>query len=82
MDLAIGHRVPAYCTALGKIFLADLSQGDLKRYCGETCFKALGERTITSAKELIKNLKKVQEEGFAIDDRELDSGIRCIAAPI
>jgi IclR family transcriptional regulator, KDG regulon repressor len=82
MDLAIGHRVPAYCTALGKVFLAFLRDREIEQYCQKTRFKPLSEKTITSAKELVKHLKTIREEGIAIDDGELDNGIRCIAAPI
>jgi DNA-binding IclR family transcriptional regulator len=82
MDLAIGRRAPAYCTALGKVFLACQSEQDLERYCRETRFKPLVENTITSAKQFIKHLETVRRDGVAIDDRELDKGIRCMAAPI
>lgn len=82
MDLAIGRRVPAYCTALGKVFLAYQSREELERYCVTTRFKALTETTLTSAKELLKTLENVRKEEVAIDNRELDNGIRCLAAPI
>lgn len=82
MDLAIGRRVPAYCTALGKVFLASLSQEDREAYFQSEKLTAYTEKTITSLKELRKKLDKVRTDGFAIDDRELDEGIRCIAAPI
>jgi DNA-binding IclR family transcriptional regulator len=82
MDLTIGRRVPAYCTALGKVFLAYLPEDHLGRYCEEVQFKPTAQKTITSTKELIKNLELVRKEGLAIDDRELDNGIRCIAAPV
>lgn len=82
MDLAIGRRVPAYCTALGKVFLAYLPEKDIKEYCRKTQFKGLTEKTITSEKELMKHLGIIKSEGVAIDDREIDNGIRCIAAPV
>jgi DNA-binding IclR family transcriptional regulator len=82
MDLAIGRRVPAYCTALGKVFLANLSQEELGRYMRKGDFKPFTEKTITSPEKLKENLEEVRREGIAIDDRELDEGIRCIAGPI
>jgi len=82
MDLTIGRRVPAYCTALGKVFLASLPEEDLGRYLRNQRFRAYTQRTINSAGELRRHLDKVRRDGFAIDDRELDEGIRCIAAPI
>jgi len=81
-DLVVGRRVPAYCTALGKVFLAYLSEEDLNRYCNETQFMPFTRKTITSAKELKKALETVRKERVAIDNKEFDEGIRCIAAPI
>jgi DNA-binding IclR family transcriptional regulator len=82
MDLAVGRRVPAYCTALGKVFLANLPQRELEAYLRNRKFRTLTTKTVTTAKELATHLNKVRREGFAIDDGELDDGIRCIAAPI
>jgi len=38
--------------------------------------------TITNAQELEKELVKIRQQGFAIDDREIMESLRCIAAPI
>ena len=35
-----------------------------------------------SVDELKKELEKVREQGFAVDDEELVSGLRCVAAPV
>ena len=82
MDLAVGRRVPAYCTALGKVFLANLPQNELAGYLRNRRFRAFTDRTITAARQLKIHLDKVRKDGFAVDDGELDEGIRCIAAPI
>jgi IclR family acetate operon transcriptional repressor len=44
--------------------------------------KDYGPNTITSKKALRKELKKIHEQGYAIDDEELAAGLRCVAAPI
>jgi DNA-binding IclR family transcriptional regulator len=82
IDHGIGKHLPAYCTALGKVFLANLQKGDLERYCRAQKFIFFTNRTIKSAKELKRNLVSVRKEGYAIDDRELDNGICCVSAPI
>ena len=51
MDLAIGRRVPAYCTGLGKVFLANLSEEEIKEYCRKKHFAVFAEKTITSEKD-------------------------------
>jgi DNA-binding IclR family transcriptional regulator len=82
MDLAVGRHVPPYCTALGKVFLAALPADELDSYLHNRTFKTFTAKTITSEEDLRKCLESVKKEGIAIDDKELDEGIRCIAAPI
>lgn len=81
MDLAIGRRVPAYCTALGKILLAGLKEYQLNEYLRNIRVVKYTPNTI-SKKDLKKRLAEILEKGFSIDDEELSLGIRCIAAPI
>ncbi len=82
MDLGIGRRVPAYCTALGKVFLADLPETEIKAYLDRTKLVPRTDRTITSRTKLAKHLESIRKDGYAMDDRELDIGIRCVAAPV
>ncbi len=56
----------------------------------EEKFKALTERpfsrftdtTITNQEDLKKELQIVKREGVAVDNGEMETGVRCIAAPI
>jgi IclR family KDG regulon transcriptional repressor len=82
MDLGIGRRVPAYCTALGKVFLASLSEREIKGYFERVKLVHRTIKTITCERELMKKLEVIRRQGYAVDDRELDIGIRCIAAPL
>jgi len=82
MDFSIGRSVPAYCTALGKVFLANLPERKIESYCQGKKLKVRTQRTITSPEELKRHLDMVRVQGFAIDNRELDNGTRCIAAPL
>ncbi len=45
-------------------------------------FTGYTDNTITDFTELTKELSSIQREGVAIDNGEMDSGVRCIAAPI
>lgn len=82
MDSPIGSRAPAYCTALGKAVLAFLPQHDLENYLSQTELKPIGPNTITSPQMLQKELERIRENGFSLDDEELSSGLRCIGAPV
>ncbi len=82
IDLSIGLRVPAYCTALGKVLLADLPQEMLNRYLRNRTFEQYTPNTITSPKEFDLHLAGVREQGYALDEGEFEDSVRCMAAPI
>ena len=81
-EIALGRRVPAYCTALGKIFLAYLEKKELDAYLEKNALIPRTENTITSPIQLKNHLQKVKKEEIAIDDGEFANGLRCIAVPV
>ncbi|MDE2913509.1 MAG: IclR family transcriptional regulator [Paracoccaceae bacterium] len=76
VDHPIGSLAPLHCTALGKAFLAfsDAQPEDPLTYYTQA--------TITSLDGLQRELQQTRERGYAIDDEEYASGIRCVAAPV
>ena len=78
----VGSRLPAYCSAAGKAQLAYLSEEELENYFSGKEMKRFTQNTITNVDEMKKELKKITEQGFSIDNEELDTGVRCVAAPI
>ena len=78
----VGSRLPAYCTAAGKIQLAYMTEEELDNFLPTKELKRFTPNTVTGRDELKVDLKKVAELGYAIDNEELDIGVRCVAAPI
>lgn len=78
----VGARLPAYCTAAGKVQLAYMSEEELDQYFPAKELKGYTPNTIINAGELKKHLKKIAEQGYAIDNEELDIGVRCVGSPI
>lgn len=78
----VGQRVPAYCTALGKMLLSGLSNAALELYLQSVVLEPLTPYTITDAERLRRELRTVSEQGYAIDNEEFHEGSLCIAAPI
>ena len=78
----IGQRAPLYCTALGKVLLAFQLESDRKRIVNQIEFKPFTSNTIVSKKKLLEELVKIQQQGFAMDFREYEEGVECLAAPI
>jgi len=81
-DYAIGSRVDAYCTSLGKVFLANFAESELEKYLTCIRLKSRTPKTITSKNILKKELKKIRVRGYALDDGEYDLHNRCVSAPI
>lgn len=78
----IGQRAPVYCTALGKVLLAFQPEDELSRIIGEIKFRSYTQETITSKYKLVKELKEIRKRGYALDHREYEGEVECIAAPI
>jgi DNA-binding IclR family transcriptional regulator len=78
----IGTRLPMHCSGIGKALLSHKSESEIKRYISNKGLMPLTSRTITKADDLIAELAKVREQGFAVDDGEIMEGLRCVGAPI
>ena len=81
VNVQTGGRMPLHCTSLGKAFLAFTFQGELENLI-ESPLKKYTENTIDTIEQLSVALKEVCERGYAIDDEEYISGVRCVAAPV
>lgn len=77
----VGQRLPAHCTASGKIFLAHLSKPELGAFLSKP-LQAYTENTITSVDILREQLEVIRQQGYSFDDEELEEGIRAVSAPI
>lgn len=78
----VGSRLPAYCTAAGKIHLAYMSEEEVDSLLPTREFKGYTPTTITDKEKLKAELRQIAEQGYSIDNEELDLGVRCVAGPI
>jgi DNA-binding IclR family transcriptional regulator len=81
-NIIIDGPFPAYCTAFGKALLASLPPEGLDAYCSQVPIVAFTPSTVKDHGELRRRLEKARREGVALDEREFDESIRCIAAVI
>ncbi len=83
MVSAVGRRLPAHCTAVGKMLLAQLSERELTaRYRRDRTLVAMTARSITSLDRLRRELTAVRARGLAFDNCESNTDVRCVAAPV
>jgi IclR family pca regulon transcriptional regulator len=82
LNLGVGARVPAYCSAMGKVLLANLPEGEREQLIAGLDLARRGPKSITSKRALRVELEQVREDGWAVGDEELAPGVRTIAAPV
>lgn len=80
--LNTGSRLPAYCTSLGRVMLAHLPPAELDAYLAKTKLRAMTRNTVVSQKGLREILAGVPADGYAVNDEELELGLRSIAVPV
>ncbi|MBY0380516.1 MAG: IclR family transcriptional regulator [Xanthobacteraceae bacterium] len=77
-----GSRVPAYCSASGKLFLALLQPAKRDLILSEMKYERLTDNTIVDRASLLKELSDIRRDGYALDREEYLSGLICLAVPI
>jgi len=82
MDTWVGRRMRVHATSVGKAMAAHISRERLEKILAESGMEKRTPKTITTLPRLLKDLEKVREQGYAVDDQENNMGARCVGAPI
>ena len=82
VTLGVGSRLPAYCTALGKVLLASLPAEQAGEELSRFELQTHTRFTVTSRRRIEEILAQARAEGFALNDQELEIGLRAIAVPV
>lgn len=77
-----GSRVPVHSSASGKMFLSQMTPAQRKRLLAHAPLERCTPNTLTDLTRLDRELKKVQRDGFAIDDEEFLPGLVCLAVQV
>src|ERR1022692_1090853 len=82
MITRIGSSNPVHCTSGGKAILAFLPEDRIADVLRRIRFERFTHRTIATAEALRTEIEKTRRRGYAVDDEELEEGLRCIAVPV
>ncbi|MFK4068179.1 IclR family transcriptional regulator [Streptomyces sp. NPDC029674] len=82
MVSAAGRRLPAHCTSVGKMLLASLPPSELELRLQGREFTAMTADSITDPDELLTALADIRERGVAVEHRESNPDVSCVAAPV
>jgi IclR family pca regulon transcriptional regulator len=82
LSLSVGSRLPAYCTSVGRVLLAAMPVTEQRRHLRSRPLVALTKFTLHRESDIVAELEKVAKRGWALNDQELEIGLRSVAAPI
>ncbi|SHG74740.1 IclR family transcriptional regulator [Bradyrhizobium erythrophlei] len=82
VNLAVGSRLPAYCTAPGRAILANLEEDEAKAILEKSLREKKTPHTVTGMAALLRILADVRKRGLCINNQEAFVGDLSIAAPV
>ena len=78
----IGKRTPLYCTAMGKVLIAGMSDEQLDSYLSRVRLIPYTVNTVTSTAVLKKQVLKIREDGYAEANSEYEQDVHSLACPV
>jgi IclR family transcriptional regulator, acetate operon repressor len=78
----VGGRAPMAASGIGKAILATYSQDEVVAIIQRHGMRRLTPKSVVRAGELRDALEIVRRDGYAVDDQEFLTGLRCVAAVV
>ncbi|HYZ20419.1 MAG TPA: IclR family transcriptional regulator C-terminal domain-containing protein [Gaiellaceae bacterium] len=82
ITIAVGTRLPAYATSMGRVLLAGLDADSLYERLSRMQIERLTPTTAPDVNSLRERIDAAREAGWAAVDQELEQGVRSAAVPI
>lgn len=79
---AIGRRLEAHATGVGKVLLADLSVAERDSLLYGQALERFTPNTITDPRDLETEFATIRQRGYGLDNEEYTLGVRCVAVPV
>jgi DNA-binding IclR family transcriptional regulator len=78
----VGSTIPLFAGAVGKVFMASMSKDQAAKMVHAKGLPRFTENSIVDPESYYRELKRVREKGYAIDDEEYIMGVRAVASPL
>lgn len=82
LQLGVGSRLPAYCTAIGKLLLANLPENRLEKFLDTVRLQQFTPNTLIERHALLQELEAIRERGYSINNQEDTIGLLAVAVPV
>ncbi|MEN2283412.1 IclR family transcriptional regulator C-terminal domain-containing protein [Algoriphagus sp. SE2] len=81
ISLAVGTRLPAISTSMGKVLIAGLNPEEVEKKLAQVEFESYTPKSLSRI-DFINQLQEIRSQGWAISDEELEVGVRSLAVPV
>ncbi|HEY2605124.1 MAG TPA: IclR family transcriptional regulator C-terminal domain-containing protein [Paraburkholderia sp.] len=78
----LGGRLPAYCSATGRVLLSGLTEEEIRRHLESVPMKRLTDRTLANTGAVLQAIRRAADDGYAISNEELEIGMSAMAVPV
>lgn len=78
----MGQRRPVYCTAVGKVLMADQPADEVLRVLREKGMSPRTPKTITDPEHFLEDLERTRKLGYSLDMEEFEEELSCVATPV
>lgn len=78
----IGTQAPMHCTGVGKIIMSEFPENKIDEMIRLKGLPQFTEHTLITKESLMEELQIIRKRGYAYDNQECESGVRCIAFPL
>ncbi|KWE99424.1 IclR family transcriptional regulator domain-containing protein [Burkholderia pseudomultivorans] len=78
----LGGRLPAYCSATGRVLLSDLPEAQVREHLKSVPMKRFTSRTVADLDGVLEAIRRAAGDGYAISDEELEIGMSAMAVPV
>jgi len=82
MFTEVGRRVLPHCTAVGKAIMAEMPPAQVREILQRTGMPQHTATTVTDPEEFARQLVTVADLGYALDEGEQETGVRCVAVAV
>jgi IclR family transcriptional regulator, pca regulon regulatory protein len=82
VSIGVGTRLPAYCTASGRVLMSTHTDAEISRYLQTVQPTRYTQNTLIGQDELLKAFRDARTVGYSINDEEFETGLRSIAVPV
>jgi IclR family pca regulon transcriptional regulator len=82
LNLAVGSRLPTYCTGLGKAILAFIDPNKAQEIINDIDFVRHTPYTIVDKDRFIEELALTRRRGYAVNNQEMALGVKTFAVPM